>query len=382
MEAPTASKAALKETKMAANMNNIAVCLCPSSALFSTSTSPTVSPAATDETVAASFFSFPSWSLLGKRKVTDALPTSICGWRGKINDLETHTSECPYITVPCTCVGCEKTVPRGELGGHEAACEHRQVACANGCGALVKVCDLEAHKSSICPRRPSLCPNAGCGATLPHDELQTHRDEQCQQEEVACPHAESLGCEHRCARCDMATHRADGQAHIQAMMGVVASLQKTAQEQQTKMQQLETENKQLKQSIGWVHDTCTWDVEGYKIPSFMLSPVFSVGGFEFKLSLDSGQLGEGKDFTGLYLHLTKGWKTPVKWELQIINANDRSITTSRSNELTFGKLEARGASKLLSNEAMKTYIKDGKVTVRAKVSVKMPDNLASAQVLV
>ena len=40
-----------------------------------------------------------------------------------------------------------------------------------------------------------------------------------------------------------------------------------------------------------------------------------------------------------------------------------------------------GLPKVLSNEVMKTYLKDGKVSVRARISVKMADNLASARLL-
>jgi len=67
--------------------------------------------------------------------------------------------------------------------------------------------------------------------------------------------------------------------------------------------------------------------------------------------------------------------------LQIINANNSRDFKSTSIEWTFERPQARGTVKLITNEAMKTYLKDGKVTVRAKVSVKMPDDLASTVAL-
>jgi hypothetical protein len=74
--------------------------------------------------------------------------------------------------------------------------------------------------------------------------------------------------------------------------------------------------------------------------------------------------------------MEKGRKALVKYEFQIFNANDSSISTSRSYEHTYEPLTGHGPPDILSNETMKTYLKDGKVTVRAKVSVKMPAEVA------
>jgi hypothetical protein len=79
--------------------------------------------------------------------------------------------------------------------------------------------------------------------------------------------------------------------------------------------------------------------------------------------------------------MTKGWKALVKWEFQIINANDSSVSTSHSGEYIYETLGGCGAINLLTNETMRAYLKDGKVTFRAKVSVQMPDDLASAPLL-
>ena len=149
------------------------------------------------------------------------------------------------------------------------------------------------------------------------------------------------------------------------------------------MQALESENLQLKETVGWLHCTYTWELTGYTVPSRMYSPFFNVNGFEFCLDLNSAQPDDdSKNFTGLYLHMTKGWKARVKYEFQIINANDSNIYKSYSCECTYEKIWGYGTGRMLTSEAMKTYLKDGKVTVRAKVSVKLPDNLASAQILV
>jgi hypothetical protein len=150
----------------------------------------------------------------------------------------------------------------------------------------------------------------------------------------------------------------------------VQQQQTELQKLQTELQQLRTENNQLKQAVGWVHRTYTWDVTGYTVPSNMLSPEFNVGGFKFNLDLDSMQpKGDRKDFTGLYLRMTKGWKALVKYEFQIISANDSSVSTSNSNEYTYERLKGRGPTKILSNETMKTYLEDGKVTVRARAAL-------------
>jgi hypothetical protein len=120
----------------------------------------------------------------------------------------------------------------------------------------------------------------------------------------------------------------------------------------------------------------------HTVPSRVTSPVFSMGGFKFKLLLYSNQTGEEyKDFTGLFLQITKGWKAHVKWEFQIISANDRSISKSQTLEYTFERLAGFGAGKQLTNHTLKSYLKKGKVTVRAKVSVEMPEELESALLL-
>jgi hypothetical protein len=111
-----------------------------------------------------------------------------------------------------------------------------------------------------------------------------------------------------------------------------------------------------------------------------MSPAFSVGGFEFSLSLRCQQDGD-RDYTGLFLHMTKGWKAPVKWEFEIMNANNTCVSESFSGEHTYLHLEARGNRAMLTNEVMRAYLNSGKVTVRAIVSVKTPSDLASAQLL-
>jgi hypothetical protein len=223
----------------------------------------------------------------------------------------------------------------------------------------------------------------------------------------------------------MATHSADVPAHFTAVMGVVAEvpalrsrvqqLQATVQQQQITVQQqqttvqlqqvelrlqqrriqlLETGNgESMEGDIGWAHHSYTWEVTGYTVPRCMFSPVFSVAGFDFKLDLDSAQPDEdcndcdsdsnsdSNDCTGMYLWMTKGWKVLVKFELQIISAHDSSVSVSSSGEHTYEGLEGYGSTKMFSNETMKTYLKDGKVTVRARVSVKLPEDLASAPLL-
>jgi hypothetical protein len=127
----------------------------------------------------------------------------------------------------------------------------------------------------------------------------------------------------------------------------------------------------------------TYDVGGHTVPGRTLSPLFTVGGFELQLDLRSDQVDEGiKGFTGLFLHMKKGWKALVKYELQIISANDSSVSMSRSSEYTYERLLGSGARSMLSNETMKTYLnEDGEVTVRAKISIKMPNYLNAAEVL-
>ena len=161
--------------------------------------------------------------------------------------------------------------------------------------------------------------------------------------------------------------------------------QNLLQAQHTKLTTLTSENNMLQTTgVGWAQSTFTWEVKNYKVPSDEYSPAFYVGGFKFRLNLDSEQPAqeEGREnYTGLFLQLRKGWKALVKMDLQIINSNDSNITASFSEESTFDRLKGVGAIKLLSNEALKGYLKDGMVTVRAIVSVKMPEDWASAQLL-
>jgi hypothetical protein len=132
-----------------------------------------------------------------------------CAWEGKLSELEAHASQCQHISVPCTCEGCNESVPRGELDQHVSVCVHWKESCANGCGTVVTRSSKQAHKA-ICPRRPSPCPNFGCGLTLPHSEMQAHR-RTCLHEEVACTHAAGLyawydGCEERMPRGELGQH--------------------------------------------------------------------------------------------------------------------------------------------------------------------------------
>ena len=144
------------------------------------------------------------------------------------------------------------------------------------------------------------------------------------------------------------------------------------------MEMLETENNQLKGGdIGSAHVHYNWEVTGFTIPGpAVVSPTFAVGGFEFKLELHTHS-----PFTSLSLHITKGWKATVTWEFHIINANDSSVFLSHSGEYDFERLMATGMCSL-PKDSMRAYFKDGEVTVRVSVSVKLPDaHWTSAQLL-
>jgi hypothetical protein len=83
--------------------------------------------------------------------------------------------------------GCTERVKRGECAAHAAICVHRLEACELGCGANVKVRDMDAHKTTRCPNRFVPCPNAGCGVMLRIRELRAHREVECLYEDLPCP---------------------------------------------------------------------------------------------------------------------------------------------------------------------------------------------------
>jgi hypothetical protein len=162
-----------------------------------------------------------------------------CFWVGKVNDLENHLSTCSYFEVECTWAGCNFRTERRDLPAHVELCVCRVVNCEL-CNEVVMFRLMEIHQD-MCPSRPFSCPTAGCNATFPFHELRQHR-EACQYLELVCPYKQSIGCQHRCLRRDMAAHSSDASVHLTCVIGKLVALEQRNAD-------LEVKNRILKTTI-------------------------------------------------------------------------------------------------------------------------------------
>ena len=114
--------------------------------------------------------------------------------------LSSHLSDCGYV--PESCQYCGAQQERRKLLLHEQSCECRPRPCKH-CSLPFQQIQLEEHEAQ-CPSRRESCPN-GCGEMVIVSEVEAHRMSSCPQEPTRCPYTE-FGCNFQCPRSLMGHH--------------------------------------------------------------------------------------------------------------------------------------------------------------------------------
>ena len=124
-----------------------------------------------------------------------------CKWRGKVNEVATHTNSCQYEDVVCENNGCGDIVQRRLLKHHmESECRYRNVTCQH-CHVKGDHCFIEGKHEDECPKFSLLCPNDCEVVNVTREEL----DKCSPPESIECEYYD-MGCKTKIARKDIKEH--------------------------------------------------------------------------------------------------------------------------------------------------------------------------------
>ena len=202
-----------------------------------------------------------------------------CDWKGELSALGGHLNENPVPgerlagcnSVEVNCAHCEQPILRRNLNAHEETeCQLRPYNCDH-CGEFASSFeDVVVNHHPVCERYPLPCPNKcdeipeGVKYATERRYMERHVKEECLLTVVECDF-HYAGCEARLPRKDMASHLAESLVTHMSLMAThgrnaVTEAQRAANEAQralemqmaemnTKIQELEEENKSLKTKL-------------------------------------------------------------------------------------------------------------------------------------
>ena len=233
----------------------------------------------------AGFTTFPDKRLersLNPFKVFCSRRDEGCEWNGELGSLERHLNEnpipserlagCNFGKVNCT--HCAQSFRRQSLDTHESTeCRLRPYSCDH-CGEFASSYeDVVSNHHPVCERYPLPCPNKcdeipeGFKYAIERRNLEFHVNEECLQTVVQCDF-HYAGCESRLPRKDMSIHLADCLVTHMSLMAVhgrktateaqralakrdeqIAQLRREQTEQRIVVNELERENRSLKEQL-------------------------------------------------------------------------------------------------------------------------------------
>ena len=144
-----------------------------------------------------------------------------CTWVGRLEDYDSHDSECEFAQVDCP-NSCSEQVLKCELQNHlESSCPLRKIECET-CKEQVTKVDMQNHLG-LCPDATVLCPNKCDEGNLLRRQLPAHHII-CPKEVVTCKYSEA-GCNVRLFRQDLQKHVSEStEHHLNLAMGKISTL--------------------------------------------------------------------------------------------------------------------------------------------------------------
>ncbi|KAJ4456417.1 putative TNF receptor-associated factor 4 [Paratrimastix pyriformis] len=138
-------------------------------------------------------------NLISRLEISCKNRPSGCPWKGQVEKLTEHESQCDCHPVACSNEGCHQQIPACGLQDHVIHCPFRKVVC-EFCHSQMTQQALAAHLTT-CPSAARPCPH-GCGGTVLRDGQPAH-DAVCPLVIVPCP---VPGCPEKALRKDMERH--------------------------------------------------------------------------------------------------------------------------------------------------------------------------------
>ena len=95
-----------------------------------------------------------------------------CEWEGPFYELDGHlATSCGFE--PVECAGCNESVLRKDLPGHEGSCPEAQIECPQGCGVTVVARSIAEHRG-LCGKEEVVCPCPGCEERMLREDVDGH----------------------------------------------------------------------------------------------------------------------------------------------------------------------------------------------------------------
>ena len=144
-----------------------------------------------------------------------------CSWTGELGDLELHLPRCEYEQVPCA-NKCGELLLVAQMQRHlHSECLLRSYSCPL-CNEEGTYQEITSDHPELCPNVIVGCPNPGCPFSDTRAKISHHSDQDCPKLVVACPYCK-VGCVFSCPREAMAEHKAASvQAHLDLAMECIA----------------------------------------------------------------------------------------------------------------------------------------------------------------
>ena len=143
-----------------------------------------------------------------------------CQWKGELRNLKEHLqirldSGCSYIEVACS-NNCGASLRQKDRQEHiEKECPFRIYQCEH-CGTRGKYKDITTKHYAKCSEYPLPCPK-GCPAVVKRCDLKAHKND-CPLEEVVCPYSSYIDCDAAILQKDLDDHLTrHGKQHISQM---------------------------------------------------------------------------------------------------------------------------------------------------------------------
>ena len=153
-----------------------------------------------------------------------------CEWSGELCQLDSHLNEsvntaspksdikryldgCQFVEVRCKF--CPATLKRNEMKKHLDECSNKPIQCKHCKNHTATPQDMTEKHEAVCPKFPVVCPNK-CGATM-------HRRNVGKHVETTCP-LSKLQCAYRHVGCEVVLTPKEMEKHAKSPLGVASHL--------------------------------------------------------------------------------------------------------------------------------------------------------------
>ncbi|KAK0145618.1 TNF receptor-associated factor 6 [Merluccius polli] len=151
--------------------------------------------------------------------LTVRCPNAGCKDKMELRHLESHVSQCPFATVPCS--HCQQSVLKSHFEEHTTLECHRRLVTCPDCVASFVYEEQQLHVLQ-CPFANVNCQY--CGLELIRDQMESHCDTDCPKAPIACTF-HTFGCPERMQRHNLAQHMQEfTQMHMRYMAEFVRSM--------------------------------------------------------------------------------------------------------------------------------------------------------------